>query len=149
VIADPQELQDARDGWEFVRHTRNIIVGNCDVAAVTGAWSFNQAGMRDLCFNLLLTSAFSVLEDVLKQLRDEGVFVSQFSGLKQLMKNSRPSIPWVDWKLIDDGRDDRNKSVHALTYLPHAKCRDYLAALEIELFAWGVLASTTPQLWHW
>lgn len=147
MISDSVALQDARDGWEFVRNSRNIIVGNCNVA--TFAVSFNQSGIRDLCFNLLLASAFSVLEDVLRQLRDEQTFSGADNRLKSLMRNSRAALPWVDWPLIDCGRDDRNQSVHARTYLPHAKCRDYIAAIERELAAWGVLTSTTPQLWHW
>ena len=45
----------------------------------------------------------------------------------------------------------RFAGVPALSYQksPHAKCRDYIAAIERELFAWGVLTSVTPNLWHW
>ena len=147
MIIDPTALQDARDGWEFVRSSRNIIVGNCNVAS--WALGFNQAGIRDICSNLLLASAFSVLEDVLRQLRDEGKFASNDNRMKPLMRNSRSSLPWVDWPLVDEGRNDRNKSVHARTFLSHAKCRDYIVAIEQELVAWGVLSSATPELWHW
>ena len=147
MITDPTVLQDARDGWEFVRSSRNVIVGNCNMA--TMALGFNQAGIRDLCFNLLLMSAFSVLEDVLQQLRDEGKFLGRDNRLGPLMGNSRSALPWVDWPLVDDGCNDRNDSVHDRTYLAHAKCRDYIAAIERELVAWGVLTSATPQLWHW
>jgi hypothetical protein len=147
MIADAVALQEARDGWEFVRSSRNVIVGNCNVA--TFAVGFNQAGIRDLCFNLLLASAFSVLEKVLRQLRDEGKFAGRDNRLGLLMSNSRSVLPWVDWALVDAGRSDRNSSVHARTYLPHTKCRDYIAAIERELVAWVVLPSATPDLWHW
>jgi hypothetical protein len=147
MIIDPTALQDVRDGWEFVRSSRNVIVGNCNVA--TMALGFNQAGIRDLCFNLLLASAFSVLEEVLRQLRDEGKFSGKDNRLGALMRNIRSALPWIDWALVNTGRNDRNQSVHARTYLAHAKCRDYLAAIERELVVWGVLTSGTPKLWHW
>ena len=147
MITDPTALQSARDAWEFVRSSRNVIVGNCNVA--TMVVGFNQARIRDLCFNLLLASAFSVVEDVLRQLRDEGKFTGKDNRLVPLMNNSRSVLPWVDWTLVDAGRNDRNQSVHDRTYLAHVKCRDYIAAIERELVAWGVLTSTTPDLWHW
>lgn len=147
MIIDPIAIQDARDGWEFVRSSRNVIVGNCNLS--TMVVGFNQAGIRDLCFNLLLASAFSVIEEALRQLRDEGKFSGNVNRLGPLMANSRSVLPWVDWALVDAGRNDRNQSVHARTYLAHAKCRDYIAAIERELVAWGVLTSATPQLWHW
>jgi len=147
MIKDRTALRDARDKWAFVRASRNVIVGNCNVA--TWAVGFNQARIRDLCFNLLLTSAFSVLEEVLRQLRDERKFSGKDNRLGLLMCNSRSSLPWNDYRLINAARNDRNRSVHARAYLPHAKCRDYIAAIERELVAWGVLTSATPQLWHW
>jgi hypothetical protein len=147
MIADLIVLQEVRDAWEFVRDSRNIVVGNCN----RGAWviGFNQKGMRDICFNLLLASAYSVLEDTLRQLRDEGKFASKDSRLGPLIGKSHPALAWLDVALVDAGRVDRNQSIHARTFLPHAKCRDYIAAIEQELVAWGVLVSATPQLWHW
>jgi hypothetical protein len=147
MISDPLALQAARDGWEFVRRSRNVTVGNCNAAS--WAIGFNQTGMRDLCFNLLLASAFSVLEDVLRELRDQGTFASKSNRLGLLMANSRSVLPWLDWQAVDAGRIDRNQSVHARIYLPHARCRDYIASVERELVAWQVLASATPELWHW
>lgn len=148
MIADAAVLQEVQDGWEFVRNSRNIIVGNCNWAAFQ-APGFNQSGMRDIGFNLLLASGFSVLEQALRQLRDEGQFSGKDNRLGALMANSRTALPWVDFPLVDSARNDRNQSIHARTYLPNAKCRDYLAAIEKELHTWGILSAITPQLWHW
>jgi len=147
MIADTLALQETRDAWDFVRQSRNVIVGNCNVA--TFAIGFNQAGIRDLCFNLLLASALSVLEDVLRQLRDEGTYGCRDNRLGPLMASSRPSLPWVQFTVVDSARADRNQSIHDRAYLPHAKCRDYIAAIENELVTWRVLVSATPDLWHW
>jgi len=146
MIADPVSLQDAQNGWEYVRATRNVIVGNCNAASFR--WGFNQSGIRNICFNLLVASAFSVLEEVLGQLRSEGVFASPRDNLATLMTQSRAVLPWLDYPLIDAARRARNQSIHSRNYLPHAQCRDYIAAIERELHAWGILTTTTPNLWH-
>jgi hypothetical protein len=147
MITDPTALLEVQNAWEFVRETRNEIVGNSNVASfVVG---FNQRRMRDICFNLLLASAFSTLEYALRQLRDEGRFTGKDNRLGSLMSNSRTSLPWSDYVLVDVARNERNLSVHNRAYLPNANCRDYIAAIECELFAWGILMSMTPQLWHW
>jgi hypothetical protein len=86
---------------------------------------------------------------VLRALRDQGAFVTKDSRLGPLMNGSRSALPWVNWLLVDAARNERNKSVHARTYLPHARCRDYIAAIEQELVAWRVLPSASPELWHW
>ena len=101
MINDPTALKDVRDGWEFVRESRNVIVGNCNVA--TFAVGFNQAGIRNFCFNLLLASAFSVLEEVLRQLRTEGKFASKKDQLGYLMSASQAAVPWSDYGLIEKG----------------------------------------------
>jgi hypothetical protein len=147
MIKELLALRDAQDGWEFIRGSRNIIVGNCNVA--TFAVGFNQSGIRDLCFNLLLASAFSVLEQVLRQLRDEGSFRCKPNQLGPMMLNSRSVLAWNDYALIDGARNDRNQSIHGRCYLPHSKCRDYIAAIERQLASWNILSATTPHLWHW
>lgn len=147
MIRDPSTLSSVRASWDFVRHSRNVTVGNCNAA--TSVLGFNQVGVRDLCFNLILASAYSVLEEVLQALRDESAFVCKSSKLGYLLAASRAALPWRDWALIDEGRDKRNQSVHDRTYLPHGECRTYIAALELELVEFRVLSSATPELWHW
>lgn len=146
MINDPTALKDVRDGWEFVRESRNVIVGNCNVS--TFAVGFNQAGIRNFCFNLLLASAFSVLEEVLRQLRTEGKFASKKDQLGYLMSASQAAVPWSDYGLIEKGRQERNLSVHQRKYMSHEQCRDDIAGIERELVAWG-LSSGKPDLWHW
>ena len=147
MIQDLRALRAVRDGWEFIRHSRNAIVGNCNLA--TWTVGFNQTGMRDLCFNLLLASAFSVLEDALKALRSEQVFVSKDDRLRTMMKASHTVLPWQDWPLLNQARVERNASIHDRNYLPHALCRDYLAGIETELVSWKILPTAAPELWHW
>jgi hypothetical protein len=146
-ITDPATVADVRAAWEFCRHSRNIAVGNCNAAVI--AIGFNQKGMRDLCFNLILASAYSVLEDVLRAYRDQGTFSSKDGRLGPLLKASKHALPWNDWSAIEAGRVDRNSSVHGRAYLDHGRCRDYIASIEKELVYWQVLEKSTPELWHW
>ena len=140
-------LAAINSSWEFVRHSRNVTVGNCNAAS--WAIGFNQKGIRDLCFNLLLASAYSVLEEVLQAYRDQGTFACKSSKLGMLLNASKASLPWRDWTLVDEGREKRNQSVHDRIYLPHLECRNYIAAVELELVEMGILSSASPELWHW
>jgi hypothetical protein len=66
-----------------------------------------------------------------------------------MMEASRPPAPRVDYVRIDQARDRRNQAIHDRVRLPHGECRDYLAAIERQLVAWGVVAEAKPELWHW
>ncbi|CBK42904.1 protein of unknown function [Nitrospira defluvii] len=109
MIRDPSTRSSVRASWE-VRHSRNVAVGNCNVATFVGG--FNQSGVRDLCFNVILVSAYSVLEEVLQALRDEAVFPCKSSKLVALLAASTSGLPWHDWPRIEEGRNKRNQSVH-------------------------------------
>jgi hypothetical protein len=124
-----------------------VLVGNANLGAFI--LGFNQRGIRDLGFNLLLASAFSVLELVLRQLRHEAAFSSSRDSLGAMMAGSGKALPWLDFATIDAARTERNASIHQRHYLPHARCRDHIAAIERELVNWRILVAATPRLWHW
>jgi len=147
MIVDPITLQEVHDSWETVRDSRNILVGNLNVASIVGRPQSPQ--FRDLCFNLLMIVAFSVIEDVLRQLRDEGCFSCKDNRMNSLMKASEHKLPWVAFGLVDDGREHRNKSAHKRVFLKQDECLKYVAAIETELVAWSILPSATPELWSW
>ena len=136
-----------RLAWESVRDDRNVIVGNLNAATMAGRPA--SSVFRDLCFNLLLARAMSVLEDCLEQLRAEKRFSSDSRRMKDMMESSRTSVPWQDYQTMDRGRDRRNASIHDGVRLPHSECRDYLAAIERELHSWQVITDVRPELWHW
>jgi len=87
MIADDTVLHEIREAWEFVRRAQNIVVGNLNAATMAGRPQ--SAEFRSLCFNLLLASAFSVLEDTLKQFRSEGRISSKSTRLGDLSQESR------------------------------------------------------------
>jgi len=147
MIADHVVLHEIQEAWEFVRRARNIVVGNLNSATMAGRPQ--SAEFRSLCFNLLLASAFSVLEDTLKQFRGEGRISSKSTRLGDLMQGSQNRLPWREYSVINTGRGKRNSSIHDRTLIDHSECRDYIAAIERELAGWNILTSTSPELWHW
>lgn len=147
MIADPNEMTALASAWEAVRDDRHVIVGNLNVGTMAGRPATGT--FRDLCFNLLLARAFSVLEDSLEELRLQGTFSSKSRQLGRMMEASRSTVPWRDYDQINRARERRNQSIHDRVRLPHLECRDYLAAIERELVCWQIVASTQPELWHW
>lgn len=88
--------------------------------------------------------AFSVFETTLKQLRDERIFNEHRNGLKALMYSSQQYIPWQDFDLIDEAREDRNKVAHDQEILERGECWRFIDGIENELVAWNVVSIKTP-----
>jgi hypothetical protein len=133
--------------WDAVRDERNFVVGNLSVSSMTARPATGP--FRDVVFNMLLARGMSVLEDGLEELRAQGTFASSRRTLKAMMDASRPAVPWLDYDGMDRARNRRNMAIHDRVRLPHGECRDYLAAIERQLVAWGVVAEAKPELWHW
>jgi hypothetical protein len=147
MITDPVRLKDVQSGWDTVRDARNIVAGNLNVISATG---FPPGGaFRAISYNLLLLFAFSVLEDALKAIRDEGTITSKRDTLFQMMEASETVLPWRDFKRIDQAREDRNKVAHDRQYLRMDDALNCIAAIEEELVAWGIVTTTMPHLWNW
>ena len=88
MIKNAEALGSIRESWRTVRTLEGMIQTNTSsgtiftlIPAATGFVTVPES--------LLLLFAMSVLEDVLRQLRDEGVFNCSRIELKRLMDGSR------------------------------------------------------------
>ena len=86
MIQDNSIKQEVEDEWQGVRSFQSRIQRHLNASGGMGRVGATHQ-LRNISHNLTLLFAFSVLETVLKQLRDEGVFgerrnaeLSQFSG---------------------------------------------------------------------
>jgi len=93
----------------------------------------------DESYNLPFLLAYSVLDQVLTELRQQGEFqcTSWFLGAK--MSASRDHLPWKDYDLADSGREARNLLAHEAVLLSKADCLKYIDAVRAELKAWAVI----------
>ena len=132
-------LYTIRASWDTVRDTEAQM--NANLAAGVLSRIPQLPEIRDLTSNLLLVFAFSVLEDALVRLRDAGRFAEPTRGLGRLMKASRDTLPWVDYKLVSSGREALNAFAHRREYSKHAAVAKYVDAISAELSAWGQLDS--------
>ena len=138
MIKDPIILQALRDEWKGLRATQQSIKNTLSgYKRLTGGVYFNY--FENLVYSLVLPLAFSVLEHTLMQLRDEGVFKCKSNSLKHLMKASQPTLPWLDFALVDEARDKRNKFVHEQKEIERVDTWKYVDAIEAELVEWKVL----------
>lgn len=129
-------LSDVRAGWRSVRTFQEWGGAQLGGPSRSGAPSHR---FRNFAHSLILLFAFSVFEDVLKQLRDEGVFTCQSSLLGRLMQTSHSVLPWVDFDVVDGARRDRNEIAHEQRIIKRATCWEHVDAIEAELTAWEVL----------
>jgi hypothetical protein len=74
MITDTDFLQQVRDSWETVRTSQAMVDTNLRIASGLGGPQTED--FKNFSHSLIILFAFSVLEDVLEQLRSEGVFMS-------------------------------------------------------------------------
>jgi hypothetical protein len=141
MIKNATIFQEVRDEWKFAITTQNSInvtMGFYEKRA-DGAY-FDH--FLNLIHGFVLTFAFSVLQNTLEQLRDEGVFNCGGNILGNLMNASngkKSKMKWLNFPLVDEGRDKRNKLVHCQKFLKRTDTWKYIDAIEKELIGWKVL----------
>ena len=134
MINTPQALQNAQAEWEAVRLAQSRVKINLNSAGLQTSHKF-----KNFAYNLVLVFAYSVLEDVMRQLQHEGTLPSQRQRFKDVLEDSRSVLPWCDFTTVDEGRERRNDIAHRRVYLERADCWRYIDKIEDELIAWGVI----------
>lgn len=143
MIQDSTIKQQIEDEWKGVRSFQSRIQAHLNISGGIGSVGATHQ-LRNISHNLTLLFAFSVLETILKQLRDENIFKENKNGLKALMHSSKPSILWQNFGLIDKARDERNKVAHDQKILERGLCWKFIDGIENELVAWQVVSAKIP-----
>jgi hypothetical protein len=137
MIQDRVELQGIRDSWQSLQEYERAA----NLTIVKAFMSGLPAGTRppELFWSLLLIFAYAVLEEALLELRDQSVFACPDSRLKPLMAASRSALTWVNFVEADEGRERRNDIAHRQVLIDPNESKKYIACIQTELKAWGVL----------
>jgi len=137
MIADVAELRKVRLEWRFVLESRDRVARNLASGASSGIGVSHE--FRDFSYCLCLLFACSVLEHVLLQLRDEGVFKSKSTMLGPMMAESKGILPWHDYGAVDRARECRNSIAHERKIPERKETWRYIDAVETQLNAWKIL----------
>ena len=87
--------------------------------------------------NLPFVLAYAALDDALVALDTKGLWAIGMLGKK--MKASKLHLPWVNYKLVNEGREKRNDLAHGSKLLSRADCLRYIEAVGVELKAFGCI----------
>ena len=140
MIKDTSVLNDIRCEWETVRFTKEMVTSNVATGFFVSHGILSaDLGSIELANSLLVLFAFSVLERVLLQLRNEGQFQSTKINLGCLMAASQNALPWQDYALVDQARGKRNDIAHRRQWIGQAEGHKYIDAIEKELTLWTIL----------
>ena len=136
MITDPKILASIRSQWRVVK--RFCESSHVQYMSPSGAYINETPPER--FFNLPLILAFSVLDQVLKELIQQGSVPRPNGGLLGAkMKSARSAIAWQNYNYVECGKDERNAVAHDGKLLDREACLAFVNAIEIELYAWQVL----------
>jgi len=138
VIRDPNALAEIQQNWAGVEilRSRLQVSAAASVGIVGGRFPF---ALSNAAHNLPFIHAYSVLNDVLKQLADEGHFNCKSIFLGALLKKSEQVLRWQNFPLINAGANGRNDVAHRGQLLDRDDCWKYVDAVKAQLSAWAVL----------
>ena len=137
MITDPKILASICSQWRIVK--RFCESSHAQYLSPCGTY-INETPPESF-FNLPLILAFSVLDQVLKELIQQGR-VPRPNGrgfLGESMKSARSAITWQNYDCVKCGKDQRNAIAHEGKLLDREACLAFVNAIEIELCAWRVL----------
>ena len=124
-----------------VMKMREWIQVQLNVASITFSCGGPSHQFRNFVYNLVLIFAYSVLKDTLLEMQDKNVFVSKKTNLGFLMKKSKSKINWIDFEVLDQGREIRNQIAHENKIIKRVECWKYIDAIDAQLIAWDVFGN--------
>lgn len=141
MITNSQVRTEVAQDWAVVR---KFCAGSHRQYAAAGAGGgpvFINETPPEAFYSLALLLACGVLDQVLVELRDQGVFHCPGSrpqlGMK--MVSSQSALAWQNYTLVDVGKTARNDLAHKAKLVPTVDCLAFIEAIEVELKAWHIL----------
>jgi len=135
MIRDPKVKSAIVQAWEGVRKLEGKFANT--TWQVPGGAAITESH-PDESYNIPFLLAYAVLDEVLTQLQNEGVFKCKnrrMLGAK--MDASRNRLPWQEYDKVYSGKEERNDLAHHAKLVAKADCLAYINAIEVELKAWG------------
>jgi hypothetical protein len=93
----------------------------------------------DDSYSLPFLLAVATLDQVLSELIAQGEFSCKSWMLGPKMEASCASLPWQDYAIIDQAKDERNRLAHEGILLGKADCLRYIKAIEYELKSLSII----------
>jgi hypothetical protein len=137
TISDPEARAEIAAEWSAVRLQQVRLQTYIGASMLTGGMVVAQ--ITDDIYALFLPFAYSVLEHVLEQARDEGRFSCKTSMIGNLMSASKESISWQNFDAVDAGRRTRNDLTHRRIVPSTSATFKAMDAIEAELIGWQLI----------
>jgi len=135
MINNQDRKEEIVESWNAVRKLQNSLV-RCWMSP--GGGMINERA-PDETYNLPFVLAYAVLDNVLSELREQGDIKSKSWMLGAKMEASKDVLPWKNYDLVYNGKEDRNKLAHDAELIEKSECIKLIDAIEIELKEWGIL----------
>lgn len=124
--------------WAVVK---KFCSGSHRQALIPGCGFINETPPEEF-YNLPLVLAYGVLDQVLSDFMEKGLFPSPNRKrplLGDKMIASRHHLQWRNYEFVEQGKNARNNLAHEGYLLGKFQCLEFIDAIENELNGWGVL----------
>ena len=124
--------------WAVVK---KFCSGSHRQALIPGVGFINETPPEEF-YNLPLVLAYGVLDQVLSDFMEKGLFPvpnRKRPLLGDKMIASRHHLRWRNYDLVEQGKNARNNLAHEGHLLGKSQCLAFIDAIENELNGWGIL----------
>ena len=138
MITDNATLSEIQSNWNGVEALRKKLQVSAfaSVGEIGGIYPF---ALSNAAHNLPFIHAFSVLNEVLIALENEGHFSCNSIFLGKLLRESKNSLPWQNYSEIKAGVNLRNGVAHRGDLLESNECWSYIDVIKAELLSWHIV----------
>jgi len=138
MINDDDIHAGIKEDWNGVELLRNKLKRSAYASTGMMGGTFPFA-LANAAHNLPFIHAYSVLNEVLIALQNEGHFVCKSMFLGKLLQASENALPWNDFSTIEAGVGRRNDVAHRADLLERGECWKYVDAIKLELSSWDII----------
>jgi hypothetical protein len=135
MIKDLAAIAAIQNDWGGIAGLKDKIFRHMFISGPSAGSVF----LADCAHNLPFLQACSVLNDVLEQLRDEGLFQCKGRTLGVLVRAASAALPWVSHNAVLAVVSARNDLAHRTIVHTRADCWHYIDIVETELRNWKII----------
>jgi hypothetical protein len=144
MIVNPHSLATVQAEWQTVIRMRDRVQNL--IFSTSALDAKKSPAFGDILYNLPVGLAFDVLKQVLLRAKEEDLVPDSSHQLSDLLDSARTALDWIDWHSLREAVHRRAEGAQQEKLFGDRQCLKYLAIIEAQLVAWGILMAPDPYV---